>query len=149
VIRSSPPENRGILDGVLSVPRQWLLARWLLAALLLAPHPSAGALARGGLWFSSAAAALLAPAPAEAARFGGGRTFGFRGARGFSRRGFGRSAFGRGYRRPYYRRGVGLGLPFFYGFPLFGFGYGIFGLLRLFLVPLLLIFILRRMSRRR
>jgi len=95
------------------------------------------------------AAILLAPAAAEARRFGGGRSFGFRGSRGLFGRSAGggglfrgRSAYGRGYGG--YRRGFGMGFPFFFGFPFFG-----FGLFRMFLIPLILFFVLRAMRSRR
>lgn len=106
---------------------------------------------RGVLPVSLAAAGVfLAPAPAEARRFGGMRSFGFRGSRGFSGRRLGgfsfgsrsrRSLFRRGFRRRPYR-GYGFGLPFFggFGFPFFGFGFGLF---RFFMIPLILFFVLR------
>lgn len=81
----------------------------------------------------------LAPAVAEAARFGMGRSFGFRGSGGFGRsRSFGRSA----YRRGYGGGGFGFGLPF-----MMGMGFGGFG--GSFLIPLILFIVLRMMIGRR
>ncbi len=79
----------------------------------------------------------LAPSIAEAARFGGGRSFGFRGGGGFGRsRSFGRSGYSRGF------RGGGFGLPF-----MMGMGFGGFG--GSFLIPMILFFVLRMMIGRR
>jgi uncharacterized membrane protein len=92
---------------------------------------------------------LALTADAEAARFGGMRSFGFRGSRGFGRRSaFGRrSGFGRGGG---YRRGFGgFGLPFMMGMGLGGFGGFGFGLMRMLFIPMILFFVLRMMSARR
>lgn len=121
---------------------------WLLALAAACAGGPTGAVPPGARWAALSAAALAAawPAEAEARRFGGGRSFGFRGSRGFGRRSFGgRSGYTRGYRsarRPYYGGGFGF-------FPFLGFGYGLFGLGRLFLMPLILIIILRLMRARR
>lgn len=143
------PKDYHPLPEGFSLPRGLSLPAAVLLALLMRaggapPRPVALATA------TLAAAALAYPPDAEARRFGGGRSFGFRGSRGFSR-GFGRrtpfsrrSGLGRGYG---YRRGFGgFGLPFFLGMGLGGFG---FGLMRMLFIPLILFFILRMMSARR
>lgn len=129
-----------------------MLPMALLATMLLRAGSAAPRLLSPGLLGTGAivTATLALPADAEALRFGGGRSFGFRGSRGFSR-GFGRSSsfgrrssFGRGYG---YRRGFGgFGFPFFMGMGLGGFG---FGLMRMLFIPLVLFFVLRMMSARR
>ena len=137
-----------------------LLHRTFLASLAVFSGLNVNVLFGGPHFFSGpvplsasvAAVMILAlPSDAEARRFGGGRSLGFRGSRGLFRRsgssfrpGGGRSFYGRGsgYRRSYYG---GFGVPFFG----FGMGYGMFGLGRLFLFPLILFFVLRMMSGRR
>ncbi len=105
---------------------------------------------RSAVTVSALAVSTLAlTADAEAARFGGMRSFGFRGSRGFGRRSaFGRrSGLGRGGG---YRRGFGgFGLPFMMGMGLGGFGGFGFGLLRMLFIPMILFFVLRMMSARR
>ena len=110
--------------------------------------------ARGAVGASAITAALvLSPAIAEARRFGGGRSFGgFGRMRSFGARSFSRQSYGRGYSRGFAGRrglggfGMGMGLGMLGGWG-FG-GLGLFGLGRMLLFPLLLLFILRMMSRR-
>ncbi len=109
---------------------------------------------RGAVGISAITAALvLHPSIAEARRFGGGMSFGgFGRARSFGARSFSRRSYGRGYgQRSAGRRGLGgfgmgMGLAHLGGWG-FG-GLGLFGLGRMLLFPLILIFILRMMSRR-
>ena len=110
--------------------------------------------ARGAVGASVITAALaLSPSIAEARRFGGGRSFGgFGRMRSFGARSFSRRSYGRGYSRGFAGRrglggfGMGMGLGMLGGWG-FG-GLGLFGLGRMLLFPLLLLFILRMMSRR-
>lgn len=127
------------------------LAMALLSAFLI--RPIFYAPVRTTVVAVVALSTLALPANAEAARFGGMRSFGFRGSRGFSR-GFGRrAAFGRrsgfgmggGYRRGF----GGFGLPFMMGMGLGGFGGFGFGLMRMLFIPMILFFVLRMMSARR
>lgn len=121
----------------------------IMAGALAAPFPAAmRALYRAALIAPPAIVLTLAATKndAEAARFGGMRSFGFRGSRGFG--GFSRrSSFGRrGYTRGYRRGGLGFGLPFMMGMGLGGFGFGGFG--GLLIYPILMLFLLRFMRRR-
>lgn len=114
----------------------------------MAPAPaSLPPLARGAAGLSAAAIALQ-PSAAEARRFGGSRSFGsFGRSRSFSRRSYGRGYGGRlsGRRgRAGFGLGMGLGLLGGWGFG----GFGLFGLGRMLLFPLVLLFLLRMMSRR-
>ena len=123
------------------------------AFIALAPA-SFTPIARGAVGVSAVTAALvLSPTIAEARRFGGGRSFGgFGRMRSFGARSFSRRSYGRGYSRGFAGRrgfggfGMGMGLGMLGGWG-FG-GLGLFGLGRMLLFPLLLLFILRMMSRR-
>jgi uncharacterized membrane protein len=140
------------LKAKLFVWNMALLLAAVFSALLIRPNvPISHAPLRVGVALTAAAVgALVSPPDAEARRFGGGRSFGLRGSRGFSRgfsrkSSFGRrSTFGRGFG---YRRGFGgFAFPFFMGMGLGGFG---FGLMRMLFIPLILFFVLRMMSARR
>ena len=125
----------------------------LSAMLIRAQSVTPRIFVRAAVTASALAVSTLAfPAGVEAARFGGMRSFGFRGSRGFSR-GFGRrSSFGRrsGFRGRGYRRGFGgFGFPFLMGMGLGGFGGFGFGLMRMLFIPMILFFVLRMMSARR
>lgn len=126
----------------------------LLTGGIIAPAPAAlPPVVRGAVAFSGAfAAAALRPSVAEARRFGGGRSFGgFARSRSFGRRSFpGRSGparrVGRGFSgRRGFGLGMGLGLLGGWGF---GGGWGFPGLGQMLLLPLILLFVLRIMSRR-
>ena len=117
-------------------------------------HMGIPALGPGGL--------TLVQDEAGAARFGGGRSFGFRGSRGFTRSapatprsGVGTQPYDQGYRRPFGFGGglfAGLGgllLGGFLGSMLFGrMGFGGIGLLEILLIGGLIFFLFRMFSRR-
>ena len=123
------------------------------AFIALAPG-SLTPIMRGAMGASAITAVLvLHPSIAEARRFGGGRSFGgFGRMRSFGARSFSRRSHGRGYSRGFAGRrgfggfGMGMGLGMLGGWG-FG-GLGLFGLGRMLLFPLILIFIMRMMSRR-
>lgn len=125
----------------------------IAAGAFMAHAPSSlPPLARGAAGFS-AIALVLHPSTAEARRFGGGRSFGGIGrARSFGARSFSRRSYGRGYGARFSGRrglggfGLGMGLGMLGGWG-FG-GFGLFGLGRMLLFPLVLLFILKMMSRR-
>ena len=127
----------------------------IIAGALVALAPvSSAPVVRGAMGASAITAALaIQPAVAEARRFGMGRSFGgFGRMRSFGARSFSRRGYGRGYSRGFAGRrgfggfGMGMGLGMLGGWG-FG-GLGLFGLGRMLLFPLILILIMRMMSRR-